>query len=159
MDILCSSSSNQITNSSLTANDLSEYFHHKIERIRTEISLFNPPTTYSDPVHPSPQILSTLPLTSANEVKKIINSSKKTNTPNEDFPSKYYPNTLPVLLPHLIALFNLSFSTGDVPDAFKQAIIRPILKKPKLDPNVPCNYRPISLLPFLSKILERLLHK
>uniref|UniRef100_A0A8C1RWE5 Reverse transcriptase domain-containing protein n=1 Tax=Cyprinus carpio TaxID=7962 RepID=A0A8C1RWE5_CYPCA len=34
-------------------------------------------------------------------------------------------------------------------------MIRPLLKKPTLDPDVLANYRPISNLPFLSKVLEK----
>ncbi|XP_064198071.1 uncharacterized protein LOC135258535 [Anguilla rostrata] len=39
--------------------------------------------------------------------------------------------------------------------SFKKAHITPLLKKPTLDPSVIQNYRPVSLLPFLSKTLER----
>uniref|UniRef100_A0A3B4T3X5 Reverse transcriptase domain-containing protein n=1 Tax=Seriola dumerili TaxID=41447 RepID=A0A3B4T3X5_SERDU len=35
------------------------------------------------------------------------------------------------------------------------AVIKPLLKKKNLDPNVIANYQPISNLPFLSKILEK----
>ncbi len=37
----------------------------------------------------------------------------------------------------------------------KYAIVQPVLKKPNLDKSVLCNYRPISKLPFLAKILEK----
>ena len=40
---------------------------------------------------------------------------------------------------------------------FKIAVIKPLLKKPTLDPEVLANYRPISNLPFLSKILEKVI--
>ena len=43
------------------------------------------------------------------------------------------------------------------PTSFKHDIIIQILKKPLLDPNIITNYRPISQLPFLSKILKRIL--
>ena len=39
--------------------------------------------------------------------------------------------------------------------SFKHAIVTPLLKKSNLDPNVLKHYRPVSNLPFLSKILER----
>uniref|UniRef100_A0A8C5QUL3 Reverse transcriptase domain-containing protein n=1 Tax=Leptobrachium leishanense TaxID=445787 RepID=A0A8C5QUL3_9ANUR len=42
------------------------------------------------------------------------------------------------------------------PSAFKHALVTPLLKKPSLDPNSPSNYRPVSLLPFTSKLLEKL---
>lgn len=48
-----------------------------------------------------------------------------------------------------------SLQSGNVPPALKTAIIRPILKKPTLDPDAFANYRPISNLPFLSKVLEK----
>lgn len=51
-------------------------------------------------------------------------------------------------------LFNRSLSEGVVPRVFKAALITPI---PKLDkPTSPSDYRPISRLPILSKVLERL---
>lgn len=37
----------------------------------------------------------------------------------------------------------------------KNAIIRPLLKKPTLDPEVLSNYRPISNLPFISNVVEK----
>ena len=37
----------------------------------------------------------------------------------------------------------------------KQAVIRPLLKKPGLDQNDMKNFRPVSNLPFVSKILEK----
>ena len=41
------------------------------------------------------------------------------------------------------------------PNIFKQALIAPILKKSSLDKEVLKNYRPVSNLNFISKILER----
>ncbi|MDF4386599.1 reverse transcriptase family protein [Vibrio parahaemolyticus] len=52
-------------------------------------------------------------------------------------------------------MINISLLTGYVPQSFKVAVIKPLLKKPTLDPEVLANYRPISNLPFLSKILEK----
>ena len=51
---------------------------------------------------------------------------------------------------------NFSLSTGDVPDIYKNAIIKPLLKKSNLDENDLSNYCPVSNLPFLSKVLEKL---
>ena len=50
---------------------------------------------------------------------------------------------------------NTSLTTGIVPDCFKSAIVKPLLKKPGLDVNDLKNFRPVSNLPFLSKILEK----
>uniref|UniRef100_A0A3B3C819 Reverse transcriptase domain-containing protein n=1 Tax=Oryzias melastigma TaxID=30732 RepID=A0A3B3C819_ORYME len=46
--------------------------------------------------------------------------------------------------------------TGIVPSFLKTAAVKPILKKPGSDPNILSNYRPISNLPFISKILEKI---
>jgi len=46
-----------------------------------------------------------------------------------------------------------------VPLSFKKANIRPLLKKPNLDKEELKSYRPVSNLPFLLKILEKLVAK
>ena len=53
-------------------------------------------------------------------------------------------------------LANLAFSGGTFPTRFKSASVTPLLKGDSLDKNSPSNYRPISNLNFISKILERL---
>ena len=54
-------------------------------------------------------------------------------------------------------LFNLSISTGTFPNKWKLASIIPIPKSS--DTASPSNYQPVSLLPVLSKILERHIFK
>ncbi len=49
----------------------------------------------------------------------------------------------------------MSLHTGTFPTAFKQARVSPLLKKPALNPALLENYRPVSLLPFIAKSLER----
>ena len=56
---------------------------------------------------------------------------------------------------HLIEIFNLSFSTGPHPDIFKISKTIPIFKKGSR--LLVSNYRPISLLSNLNKILEKLM--
>ena len=53
-------------------------------------------------------------------------------------------------------MVNQSFSEGIIPKSWKSAQITPLLKKPSLDHNVASSYRPISNLPVLSKLSERL---
>ena len=51
---------------------------------------------------------------------------------------------------------NLSVKTSVVPDKFKIAKLKPLFKKgSSTDPK---NYRPISLLPLISKVLEKIIH-
>ncbi|PZC78071.1 hypothetical protein B5X24_HaOG202606 [Helicoverpa armigera] len=67
---------------------------------------------------------------------------------------KRYAN---VLVPPITHICNLAISSGVFPSDFKTAIIKPIHKGGGKD----CvnNYRPISILPALSKVLERLLNQ
>ena len=44
---------------------------------------------------------------------------------------------------------------GQFTSFLKHALVKPVLKKPGLDHNVLKNYRPVSNLPFLSKIMEK----
>ncbi len=58
-------------------------------------------------------------------------------------------------LPALTHIINTSLLTGIFPTAFKQARVTPLLKKPTLNTFLLENYRPVSLLPFIAKTLER----
>ena len=73
----------------------------------------------------------------------------------------YVPTSLlkrcPLVFSELICtLATLSFSDGVFPDLFKSATVTPLLKKHGLDQSHLNNYRPISNLNNISKILERL---
>ena len=61
--------------------------------------------------------------------------------------------TFSILISHLA---NLSFDQGAFPSKFKRAHITPLLKKPGLSKSDPSNFRPISNLNTIGKILERL---
>ena len=59
------------------------------------------------------------------------------------------------LSPVISNIINKSLSQSSVPDSLKKAIVRPLLKKNDLDPNIMKNYRPVSNLPTLEKLLEK----
>ncbi|GFR77905.1 reverse transcriptase-like protein [Elysia marginata] len=59
------------------------------------------------------------------------------------------------VLPHITAIINNSLRTAEVPTCFKNAIVKPFIKKTGLDENDLTNYRPVSNLPFMSNILEK----
>lgn len=60
-------------------------------------------------------------------------------------------------LPNSIASLSIQTGRFPVPDHCKTAQVLPLLKKTGLDMSSPANYRPISNLPTISKVLERLL--
>ena len=58
-------------------------------------------------------------------------------------------------MPLLTAIINKSLATSVAPACFKRAVVRPLVKRPGLDKEVLNNYRPVSNLPFVSKLLEK----
>ena len=96
-------------------------------------------------------------LTSKAETDAIISSlnSNKLTGPNS-IPLKTLKLTQNEISQHLAHIFSLSFKTGVFPDSLKIAKVIPIHKKDsKL---IVSNYRPISILSNLNKILEKLMH-
>ena len=55
----------------------------------------------------------------------------------------------------ILQIVNNSLQSGNFPKALKTAVIKPLLKKRSLDASNINNYRPISNLPFISKIIEK----
>ena len=49
--------------------------------------------------------------------------------------------------------------SGTVPPSIKMALVTSSLRKPTLDPNTLKNYKPLSNLPYVSKILERIVFR
>jgi hypothetical protein len=75
----------------------------------------------------------------------------------DDLSPQLIRTVIHVLLEPLVHIFNLSFRSGTVPRKLKIAKVVPIYKSG--DKALPVNYRPISLLPTFSKILEKLMYK
>src|SRR6218665_882968 len=62
----------------------------------------------------------------------------------------------PLLAPFIARIFNQSFAIGHFPSRWKHAVVKPLLKKAGADESLPANFRPVSNLMFLSKVLERI---
>ena len=63
-----------------------------------------------------------------------------------------------ILAPFFAYLYNDSLQKGHLSPEQKRAIIYPGLKKPSLNPDGLANFRPISNLSFVSKLLEQAVH-
>ncbi len=50
---------------------------------------------------------------------------------------------------------NTSLLSGTFPNSLKTAVVKPLLKKRNLDNTILSNYRPISNIPFIGKIIEK----
>ena len=74
-------------------------------------------------------------------------------------PTRLLKDCADILAPFFVEIFNQSLRTGSVPTVFKEAYIMPLIKKADLDVDDGRSYRPISNLPVLSKLLERLISR
>lgn len=93
-----------------------------------------------------------------NVVLDKINSLKNTNSSGFDnISNKSIKHVKHLLVDPLTLIINQSLSTGVFPDNLKIAKVKPLYKKD--DPTCFSNYRPISLLPVISKIFEKVLHE
>lgn len=92
------------------------------------------------------------------EIGSIIKSLKIDSAPGWDgISSKLLKLALPYIIKPVTFLCQRSLDTGVFPNVLKKSIICPIHKGG--DASVAANYRPISLLPALSKILEKVMNR
>ena len=95
---------------------------------------------------------------SYNAVREAIDTLKSSNVRDcYGLTARIIKATKNILIPPLTKLINDSIEKSIFPDLLKQAVVIPIFKKgDSKDLN---NYRPISLLPILSKVYEKVLSK
>lgn len=102
---------------------------------------------------------STIFLTPTNdtEVFKIIMNLKNTTSVGYDqITTKIIKKSSKIIAQILSHLINLSLLSGVFPTKLKTSVIRPIYKKG--DKTLLNNYRPIALIPILSKVFERVVY-
>uniref|UniRef100_A0A3B1K377 Reverse transcriptase domain-containing protein n=1 Tax=Astyanax mexicanus TaxID=7994 RepID=A0A3B1K377_ASTMX len=143
----------------LTAETLASFFTGKVAAISNQFTdaQCSSPTTSSTARCPSTEgvaFSSFTPLTE-NETLALLTRSRPTTCPLDPIPSNLLQTIAPAIIPAITHTINASLTSGVFPTAFKQAHVTPLLKKPSLNPAQVDNYRPVSLLPFLSKTLER----
>ena len=92
-----------------------------------------------------------------NEIKDTINSLKNKSGNINSIPTKILKSISSIICFPLTLIINNSLITGSFPDSLKKARVIPIFKEgDKTNIN---NYRPISILPIMSKIFEKLVYK
>ena len=96
--------------------------------------------------------------TDTEEVNNIINRLKpKTSYGPDNITPKLLKKVSVGLINPLVHIINLSISCGIVPNEMKKARVIPIFKNSGSE-QIMKNYRPVSLLPAFSKILERIVY-
>ena len=91
------------------------------------------------------------------ELNPIIRPLAKKSCFLDPIPTQLLLQSLDTLSPAILKIVNLSIESAFLPASLKEAIIKPILKKNNLDPSEYMNFRPISNLPFLSKVIEKVI--
>ncbi len=141
------------------ACDFAEFFDSKITKIYEDICSSATPDSqiHMTDEEPTAHKLSVFHPVTAEDVHKIIKRSPIKACALDPIPAKLFTNILPTLIPVITDIINLSITNSTVPHYLKEAMITPILKKPQLDVQVLNNYRPVSNLPFISKVIERVI--
>jgi len=136
-------------------DEFGKFFIDKIDQIQKHLDAIRsslPPSSTEKPMCETS--MDRLEPASEDEIKKLVMKSPSKSCCLDPVPTFLLKECLEGLAPIITKLVNLSMETGVVPDAMKEAVVTPILKKPTLPP-VMKNYRPVSNLPFISKVLER----
>ena len=129
-------------------------FIDKINHIRQSFTPSSPVTSLHHlGVRPSALLDHFLPV-SLEELRDIVRVIKL-STSNDAVRSQIMKDAFDSIGPSIQVILNSCLTRGFVPASFKQAVVQPLLKKHNLDAKCPRNYRPISKLPFISKILEK----
>lgn len=89
------------------------------------------------------------------DISKLVVSMSSSTCYLDPIPTEMLKKCLPLLCPSITGIINHSLLTGQVPSPLKLAAITPVLKKTGCDMEDLANYRPIAHLPFLAKVLER----
>jgi len=144
------------TDPSLISNGFCDYFTNVGKKLANKIPSSS--KSYQDYLNiNNPNSMFFTP-TDESEIEKVVNSLKSKKSYGHDKITNWLIKKLKfeISVP-LSIIINQSLSSGIVPDEFKIAKVIPIYKANEA--NLFSNHRPISLLPSISKILEKIVHK
>ena len=136
--------------------EFADFFHNKIMNIRLDITQSMPKNCITTPHPPPSHEMNTFSLPSLGLLRKTVSKLKNSTCPLDPIPTKFFKDNFECMEDDVLALISSSLTSGTFPQEFKTALIKPLLKKNNLDPLLLQNYRPISNLPFLSKLLEKI---
>ena len=89
------------------------------------------------------------------EITDILKECKIKTSSNDPLPAFLIEDNIDELLPKICELVNISLTSGSI-DGEKTAHLTPLIKNQSLDSSSFGNYRPISNLSFISKLIERI---
>ena len=143
--------------SAKACNDFASFFTEKNSRIRANISS----QTCSSHNLELPQIFQPTSMSDFSSIDsetllKTIHNLNSSTCLLDTLPTKFLKTVSHLLSSDLLLIINTSLQSGSFPKFLKMAIVKPLLKKRNLDTSVLNNYRPISNLPFIGKIIEKI---
>ena len=133
------------------ANSFGKFFDNKIAKIRCNMNGKKERTIANTCKIPNFGTFSDI---SESKLCKIISSGNSKFCALDPLPTSLVKVLLPALLPAIHTIVNRSLGESYMPDALKEAIVKPLLKKPSLDKEIYKNYRPVSNLPYIGKVIE-----
>ncbi|CAB3981070.1 Hypothetical predicted protein [Paramuricea clavata] len=138
------------------ANSFADYFTTKIEKIHDEIVLAKnllvaPIITEKSPM----SVFDTFRQVTDSDVRKLLSNSKMKSCLIDLAPTLVLKECNESLLPIYTRILNLSLQSAVMPEPLKIAMLDPLLKKVNADSDMFQNFRPVSNLKFLSKLVER----
>ena len=139
------------------ADKFIHYFSDKIAKIKDEFTDEQTRSTSEvvvDSTASQPSFTEFAPI-DGKSLEKIILKGNSKSCGLDPLPTKLLKSSLPVLLPTLCRIVNQSLSSGVMPDSLKIAQVTPLLKKPSLDVEDFKHFRPVSNLPYIGKLIER----
>ena len=143
------------------ADKFVSYFDSKVKKIREGLDAMDLPDAHPLELDvPAPQ-LSVFQQQSQQSVQATINKCATKSCALDALPTKLLkaPQVLDAALPVITSVINQSLSSGVVPTIYKSALVTPLLKKTGLDCNDYRNFRPVSNIHFLGKVLEKVVAK
>ena len=131
------------------ADHFSNYLYNKIKTIRDKMQHI---PNYTPPTRDVPK------LSYFNELNKdvictIMSKLGLKQCEQDTLPISIILQCEPIVQEHLLIIINTSLKSGHFPQTWKQVLVKPIIKNPKMG-TPDKNYRPISNLKYFSKILE-----
>ena len=139
------------------ADHFAIFFSNKIMKIRESFSSSESCNTVRPPF--DPPNLTVFSQVTQNEIVKIISKSPTKACLLDPLPTFLIKECIDILIPSITKLVNCSLLEGLVPDGFKKAVVTPLIKKDSLPVEDLKNYRPVSGLSFISKLVERVVAK
>jgi len=131
-----------------------DYFKTKIDVIRASTCGASPPVVNTRQAPP----FSTFDPFSVDAVSKAINTVANKQCQLAPAPTWLVKQCSDILAPicSYPDVINSSFQQACFPEMYKTAVVKPLLKKSNMDPFEKKSYRPVSNLPFISEVIERL---